>query len=198
MRSITLLAAVLLATGCATAHQTAHTGFHFQGDIGIGGSRSSASQGGNDFKISGTGGQGSVALGGAVAPNLIIGGQVWGSTNTDPSIEVNGQSAQTASNASTALYGIGPMVKYYFMPINFFLAATPSFAKLESSSDTGEGETKWGPAIRLAAGKEWYVSQHWGLGVAGVLQFSSNEEETSGGPTWSTIGGGVVFSASYN
>jgi len=30
-----------------------------------------------------------------------------------------------------------------------------------------------------------------------VFQFSSNEG-SSGGATWSTVGGGVVFSASYN
>ncbi|HTP29906.1 MAG TPA: hypothetical protein VMK12_30145, partial [Anaeromyxobacteraceae bacterium] len=108
-----------------------------------------------------------------------------------------GQPAQTASNASAGVYAIGPMVKYYVMPINFYLAATPSFAKLTSSSSTGSGETKWGPALRLAAGKEWYASQHWGLGLASVFQFSSNEG-SSGGATWSTVGGGVVFSASYN
>lgn len=197
MHRMAFLAPVLLATGCATAHQTAHTGLHFQGDIGFGVQRSSASQGGDDYTISGSGGVFSLALGGAVVPNLIIGGQLWGNTTPDPTAEVNGQSIPTASNASTATYAFGPMVKYYFMPINFYLAATPSFAKLSSSSDTGSGETKWGPALRLAAGKEWYASQHWGLGIAGVLNFGSNEE-TEGGPTWSSVGGGVVFSASYN
>lgn len=195
MRRLAFLAPALLATACATVHQTEHAGFHFQADVGIGGSRSSASGGGTDVRYSGGGALYSVGLGGAVAPNLIIGGQLWGSTVADVRLTVDGQS-QTLQDVTYDAYGIGPMVKYYFMPINFYVAATPSVVQLSLRNDQGSDETDWGPGLRLAAGKEWYVSPQWGLGLAGVLHLASNKHQ--GSPTWSTVGGGVVFSASFD
>jgi hypothetical protein len=78
-----------------------------------------------------------------------------------------------------------------------YLAATPSVAQLSLKNDAGSDETDWGPALRLAAGKEWFASERWGLGLAGVLHLASNKHE-GGGPTWRTLGGGVVFSASFD
>ncbi len=114
----------------------------------------------------------------------------------DVRLTIDGES-RTISDLTYQTYGIGPMVKYYFMPINVYVAATPSFGQLSLRDDQSSDETKWGPALRLALGKEWYASQRWGLGVAGVLHLASNKPE-GGGPTWTTVGGGVVFSASYN
>ncbi len=196
MRRLALIASALVATACATVHQTEHAGLHFQGDIGAGGSQSTASQSGIDAKYSGPAGLFSVALGGAVAPNLILGGQLWASSVADVRFTLEGHS-ETLTDVTYDVYGFGAMLKYYFMPANVYIAATPSVAQLSLHNDQSSDETKWGPALRLAVGKEWYVSRHWGLGLAGVLHLASNKPE-GGGPTWSTVGGGVVFSASYN
>lgn len=195
MRRIAFLAPVLLV-GCATVHQTEHRGLHFAGDLGAGGSASSMSESGDDAKYSGPAGLYSLAVGGAVAPNLIIGGQLWGSSVSDVDLTVNGHT-ETLHDVTYDVYGFGALVKYYIMPVNMYLSATPSVAQLSLKSDFGSDETRWGPALRLGVGKEWYVSQHWGLGVAGVLQLASNKAEDDG-PTWRTMGGGVVFSASFN
>ncbi len=196
MRRIALIASALLAAACATVHQTAHVGVHFQADLGAGGSQSTASESGVDAKYSGPAGLISVGVGGAAAPNLIVGAQLWGSSVSDVRFTLNGQS-ETLTNVTYDVYGFGPMLKYYFMPANVYVAATPSIAQLSLSNDHSSDETRWGPALRLAVGKEWYASMHWGLGIAGVLHLASNKPE-GGGPTWSTVGGGVVFSASYN
>ncbi len=78
MRRIALFASAFLALGCATVHQNEHVGFHFQADIGAGGSQSTASDSGIDAKYSGGAGLFSVGAGGAVVPNLILGAQILG------------------------------------------------------------------------------------------------------------------------
>jgi hypothetical protein len=196
MRRIAFLAPALLV-GCATVHQPDHRGLHFTGDIGIGGSSSSASEGGVDARYSGPGGVYALAVGGAViVPNLIVGGQLWGSSVSDVRFTLDGQS-ETLHDVTYSVYGLGALVKYYVEPANVYVAATPSVAQLSLQNDAGSDETEWGPALRLAVGKEWYASQHWGLGVAGVLHLASNRHEGSG-PAWRTVGGGVVFSASFD
>jgi hypothetical protein len=195
MGRVVTLAFALLAAGCVGVHQNSHVGLHVQGDIGAGGSRSEATDAGVTGRYSGAGAIYSLGLGGAVVPNLIIGGQMWGSTVTDVRFTVEGES-QTLTDVTYDVYGFGPMVKFYLMPANVYFSATPSIARLRLSDEFSSDETKWGPALRLAAGKEWYVSRRWGLGVAGALHFASNKSEDDA-LTWKTLGGGVVFSASY-
>ena len=196
MRRTLSIAAALLFTGCATGYQPNHVGFHFQGELGVGGSRSSASQDGSSAKYGGPGGLYAVGLGGAIAPDLIIGGQLWGSSVTDPELTVDGASG-TLDGVTYQVYGFGPMVKYYFTPANIYVSATPSIAQLSLSDEVSSDETKWGPALRLGAGKEWPVGPDWGMGVSAALQFASNKAD-GGGPTWSTVGGGVLFTISYH
>jgi hypothetical protein len=48
-------------------------------------------------------------------------------------------------------------------------------------------------------GKEWWVSDNWGLGIAG--QFFAgrmNDSEAPGAPTWETTAAALVFSATCN
>jgi hypothetical protein len=45
-------------------------------------------------------------------------------------------------------------------------------------------------------GKEWWVSDTWGLGVAGMLLASGNGG--GGGSTFTTWSGAILFSATYN
>jgi hypothetical protein len=198
MRTLLIVAAAVLAAGCATTHQAAHVGFHASADIGLAYSASSATSGGDTAKVSGTGGAMAVSMGGAVVPNLILGGQFWLTTVSDPTMTLNGSSA-TASDTTYTVYGFGPMLKYYWMPSNLYLSATPSLTRLSLRDEvTGStGETEWGIGLRAALGKEWYVSRTLGLGLAGVLDVSSNKD-TNGGPTWTSWGGGLVFSVSFN
>ncbi len=196
MRRICFLAPVLLLVGCATVHQPDHRGLHFTGDIGIGGSTSRASSGGSEARYEGEGGVFALAVGGAViVPNLIVGGQLWGSSVSDVRYTLDGQT-ETLHDVTYDVYGLGALLKYYYMPANVYIAATPSVAQLSLHNEAGSDETDWGPALRLAVGKEWYASQHWGLGVAGVVHLASNRHE--GHETWRTVGGGVVFSASFD
>ena len=50
----------------------------------------------------------------------------------------------------------------------------------------------------LSVGKEWWVSERWGVGIAGQFSFGSNKDKGPGSPpTWTTITPALAFSASF-
>ena len=174
-----------------------HDGFFLQMDFGLGAMKSSASSGGTTLDMSGTASQFSLAVGGAVSPNLILACHLWGASVSDPDVALNGTTVGTASG-TLSMTGFGVNLTYYFMPINVYLSVTPSIGVLTAESGGTTSETKNGFALRLAAGKEWWVSDNWGLGANVSFAHSSNEDQGTNPPTWGTNWFGIALSASYN
>ena len=173
-----------------TAHR--HLGFYFHVDLGGGYLSTSASQSGSTASAKGASALLSVAAGGAVAEDWILAGEIWGAAAPSPS-------GVTSSDATIALSGFGLNVTHYFMPANVFLTLTPSATVLSVDNGSGTaGRTQIGFGGRLAIGKEWWVGDHWGLGVAAQGYFGINRDQGADAPTWSTFGGGILFSATYN
>ena len=181
-----------------SAHR--HLGFFLRFDIGPAYVSSSASAGGIDAKIKGGGLDFSFNIGGAISENLILSGHFWGHTAFGPDVEIGGLTGTTPNDTSLSLSGFGPSFTYYWTPANVFLTVTPSFTRLtvDNGSGGGAGSTELGFGIFGSFGKEWWVSDHWGLGVAGQLAASSNKDKGTGAPTWGTGSVALVFSATYN
>lgn len=189
-------AGVARAQGAGGFHE--HDGFFLQMDLGVGAMSSKASSGGIDVELSGTAAQFSLVLGGVVAPNFIVGGHLWGVTVSSPDVKVNGSSLGSVSDSSIGLSGVGLNLTYYFMPINIYVSATPSIGVLTAKQGGNSYDTKNGFAFRLAAGKEWWVSDNWGIGLNLQFAHGSNEDKGTNPPTWGTNWFGVAFSATYN
>lgn len=199
--SLPLIVLTTLATGGIAraqggAHE--HDGFYLQMDLGVGGMASSTSMLGADFEASGGAGQFSLAIGGAVTRNFVLAGQLWGSSVSEPEVKVNGQSAGTATDATLSLSAIGLNLTYYFMPINIYVSATPSIGTLSVKQGGQSYDTKSGFAVKLAVGKEWWVSDNWGLGLNLQFAHASNKSEGTNPPTWATNWIGLALSATYN
>src|SRR5688572_7367092 len=96
-----------------------HDGFYLNLQLGPGYTSMSASAGGTDVTISGGGAAFSLALGGAVAPNLILFGQVLADSSVDPKVKVGALSANADGSVTVAGFGAG--LAYYVMPANVFL-----------------------------------------------------------------------------
>jgi len=176
------------------AHQ--HDGFYLRLDLGAGYMAQSLSD--VDMKISGGAGSFGVALGGAVAENLIVAGHLFTNGIVNPSISSGGTSV-SATDSSSSMVGLGPQLTYYFMPNNVYVSGTLAATRLSLTNNGVTGNSEWGIGTRLALGKEWWVSDNWGLGLAGLFSWSSNKNDGSAGaPTISTWGLGVAFSATYN
>lgn len=92
--------------------------------------------------------------------------------------------------ATVSAWGIGGT--WYFMPQNIYLTGSLGFAALNlldvDGRDVSDGDGGFG--CGLDVGKEWWVSDNWGLGIAGRLHYVSVEP-------CSSTGLGVLFSASY-
>ena len=108
--------------------------------------------------------------------------------------------SSTSTDSSTvALGAFGLNVTHYFIPANVFLTLTPSATVL--GVDKGNGSIGWraiGFGMRVALDKEWWVGDHRGLGVAAQGFLAINRDQGASAPTWWTLGGGILFSATHN
>jgi hypothetical protein len=163
-------------------------------------SASETASNGVTVTVSGASGLGGLAIGGAVQEDTILAVHIIDAVATNPSVSLSSGQSGTAQNTSMTLWGIGPELTQYLMPNNIYLSATVALTRMTSESNNRSYNTSWGWGGRVALGKEWWVSDHWGLGVAAHGSYSSNEDPSGSGRsyTMSTWALGVVFSATYN
>ena len=199
---VPLSAAAQAAPAPASADPTyqRHRGFFIRPELGLGYFGASASSGGIDLSVKGGGANFGLAIGGAVSEDFILAGQVWDYVASSPTVTIksNGSELSGTADGSAGLVGYGLLLNWYFMPSNLYAAVTPSFTRLVASNGTSSSTSEWGFGVRGAFGKEWWVSDHWGLGLAGSLALSSNKDSGSGSPTWGSWALGLSFSATYN
>jgi hypothetical protein len=170
-----------------------HLGFFFRVDVGVGYLHSSTGA----RSVSGVGVPLGFAVGGAVTENLILAAEAWGTGAPGPS-QTSGGTTSTTVGSTLALGAFGLNVTYYFMPANLYLSVTPAITSLGIIDYTGNVESTTGFGVKVALGKEWWVSDHWGLGLAVEFSFATNKQAGTNPPSWTTFGGGLVFSATYN
>ena len=98
------------------------------------------------------------------------------------------------------LSALGLNVTHYFMPANVYLSFVPSVTMVSVSDahDETVRETQAGFGAKFSLGKEWWIGDHWGIGLALEGFFASNHEHASAQPIWTTVGGALVFSATFN
>jgi len=180
-----------------------HDGFFLRFLAGFGYTSMGADLGPADTKISGGGGGFALALGGALTPNLILFGELLQSIAVEPKVEV-GDASATAQDASASLVGIGAGLAYY-LSNNLYLSGTLAFSQisLQDADNQEVADTEFGPGLSLVVGKEWWVSDNWGLGMAAQLYAATMKDRgpaVAGGdaPTWQATGLNLLFSASFN
>jgi hypothetical protein len=173
----------------------------------IGGGRlaMSGSSGGLDLGVHGAALSTGVSVGGAIVENLIVYGEFFFLDAQDPTLTINGQGGAT-NGIAMVMVGIGPGLAYYFQPINIYLAATVAASKLQlqDTNQTGGGNqviasTRWGYGLNTMVGKEFWVSDNWGLGVA--LQFNYGNMQDNGdasAPRIKSNAFSLLFSSTFN
>jgi hypothetical protein len=177
-----------------------HDGFFIRPELGVGYVSTKGTQDGVTLKVSGSGATLGLAIGGAVTENFILAAQVWDIVASSPDAEVSGGglSASGSVDGTSAVVGYGVLLNWYLQN-NVYLAVTPSLTRLVLEDGSSTGTSEWGVGLRGAVGKEWWVSNNWGLGLAASLAFSSNKDSSaSNAPTLRTTGFGLTFSATYN
>ena len=129
---------------------------------------------GHRYTFTGIGTLLEVRIGGTVAPNLVMSGDLIGMILSKPKVETGGvNSYNSAFDLTESTFGLG--LTYFFMPTNIFVAGTIGLTRYGIASGGGlsTAATKPGVNLRFKVGKEWWVSSNWGLGVAASVGISS-------------------------
>ena len=175
-----------------------HTDTYVHLHLGAGFTSINGSDGkGNTVKLSGGGPSFTVAVGGAVAPNLALFGNFFVTFATQP--QVSSSYYGNAQATGDALFGgFGAGIVYYFMPANVYLSGAIAAVNFEADDSNSKNvyTSDLGVGFQGLIGKEFWVSDHWGLGAA--LEFvgsSAMKDKDNPNFSWSAAAFSLLFSA---
>jgi len=174
-----------------------HLGGFIRPDLGFGYLTTRASQSGTDVSIVGPAGTFGIAVGSAISENEVLAFHLWDMVVTNPTF-TSGSNTVSNVNATLTLVAFGPEYTTYSKD-NFYASFSPALTRMSIAANGNTTDTNWGFGFRTALGKEWWVSDHWGVGVAAHVSFSVNQDSGSANPpTWTGWGATLAFSATYN
>jgi hypothetical protein len=166
-----------------------------------------------DTTFSGAGGSFALDLGASVVDGLVLHGRLADVGIVNPNVTVDGEDLGSLDKRGVGALLLAPAVTYYFMPINLYLTGAAGLSWVELTRENSDGKTESyasdaGFGLNVDVGKEWWVSDNWGIGAAARLWLSaaSSSEKpvslTSGDPITVTtdyrlIAFTLVFSATY-
>lgn len=200
------LAVCLLAARTASAQEptyaTAAPGYHTHDGFllrltpGLSGAFSSTEDAGVDVELSGGGATLGVAVGFAVSPRFVITGELATHLTTGPTLTV-GDTEYTSDDDvewTVNFFGVGGSL---YLPSNFYLHGAIGGMKMgiQGPSDDKPDYTDTGVGVNLMMGQEWWVSDNWGIGIAGQMLAGSVPD---GQDDWATVTLALLLSATYN
>jgi len=186
----------LTATSVQAGPRDHQDGFFLRLSAGGGSAKTSLEGNLDEIEISGPAGDLNIAIGGIVAPNLALHGTLFGWSTNDPDVEVNGSYIGRMNGDMTA-GGMGIGLTYYFMPVNLYLSGSVGFGSMELRLAGPSGETDTGLFTDLTVGKEWWVGDKWGLGIAGGMEYHSFGDPDIN-KNWSGTSWTIRFTATMN
>ena len=191
--ALLLVASTAFAGGSPRAHDG---GFLLRMSLGFGTQNTSIEHAGVEAEFSGAASDFTIALGGVVTENLALHGTIFSAVMTDPDLEVTNQSKATI-DGTMGLVGYGGGLTYWFMPVNIFVSGSLGVGRLVADNDVLDGNSDWGFAMEATVGKDWFVSNRWGLGVAGGFTFH-NVGDPDIDESWSGSSFTIRFNATFN
>ena len=206
-----MLGALIAATTASAGPRDHVDGFFLRLSTGFGAGNTSISNLGmmtpdgqpvDKFEFSGAATDINIAIGGIIAPNLALHGTLFGWIASDPDFKIDGAKIEKLSGDIMAT-GFGVGLTYYFMPANIYLSASGGPGSFEIDGRLRElgtdlnGETDTGVFLDFTIGKEWWVGDKWGLGVAGGLQYHSFGDSDIN-ENWSGTSYTIRFTATMN
>jgi hypothetical protein len=191
-----------LALGQAHGAPETHDGFYLRMHAGFG-SNSAVSDADSEVTLEGGGAAGGLSLGYMIFENTGLFFEFSSASMIGPEIKQDGMVDQASDDIEVGVYGSGIGVIHYFMPVNIYVSAALVSDELGvtlinfdgAGNDLVVATSELGTGLNLMVGKEWWVSENWGLGVAGALRSSTMKD---GADEWTVNSFNLVFSATYN
>lgn len=202
---------IALASPVANAAPEAHDGFLFRFQVGPAWARTETVPEGDalPLAIRGQGVAVSFSLGGSLTPQLALHGDAIVAVLNEPVAEL-GELSGPLKDTSVSVGGIGIGGTWFHTSTNVYVSAsllatslTLDSPKLKEAKLTAR--TGLGPGLGVTVGKEWFISDEWGLGASlsavGGMGLSSRDVDGEGPDfTTSTSMGfmSVQISATYH
>lgn len=174
-----------------------HDGFYMRLAIGAGYLNTTMSVSGDSATLSGFAGSFAAAFGGAIAPNLILYGEISGMSANEPELSYRGTST-TQRDVTFSMLTFGPGLAYYLQPMNVYFSGSVGFGYFNASDDNDYYEDEnsdLGFGFSTMMGKEWWVTADWGLGVAAQFQMATAKLDDT---RFTGYGFALMLSATYN
>lgn len=194
MNKLIVFAIVAMYGYTAFAQERTHKGFYLSMALGPAFGTIDAETSLGNLDISGTGIGFDMQIGAALRENLILHGTIGLKSIYGPAI--NDVEINDEYSIDEFIMGIG--MTHYFSN-NFFITGNVGAGNFSFSDDNTSISTDDGFSFQLKAGKEWWVSARWGLGV--VLEYGTTSlTDTSGGEhdKWNSNRFSVRFIATLN
>lgn len=198
-RLLVFAAGISLPLAAHAAPET-HDGFFLRLAGGYGYATFSEQGDGVEVVLKGAAAGVDLAIGGAVTQNLVAHGTIFGSGVREPTVEIDG-SEVGMSNASVTASVVGAGLTYYVMPLNLYLSGSLGLAQVSVEANGMRFDTDNGWGVDLVAGKEWWVSENWGLGIAAQITHASVPDRNPvSGRTYDLTSNSfaLLFSATFN
>jgi|SRR5450432_3878201 len=186
----------------APASIHAHDGFFARLQLGIGSTTLDIE--GTSTSVQSSGGALSLALGGAVTPNIILFGELFGSgvdhvVLTGP--VAGGGLAVVDTSAMVGALGMGGA--YCFMPVNACLSLTLGAASVSFSGNFPDGSKKKSTdnalVVKAGISKEWWISNQFALGLgAHLFATGAMQGGTDDVGAWRAKALALLASATFN
>jgi len=152
------------------------------------------------------------ALGGTIAPGLVLGGGFWAIGAGKPTmrhLEVGGAGQPNLSPVSAGAGLLGPFVDYYVDPkkgLHFQGALGLGSVNVDRINDASglrvvDKKNAGGLGFMLGGGYEWWVGEQWSLGGILRMVYVSTETSSNAPERWSYIGFAapeLLFVATYH
>lgn len=208
MKKLLFFAITMISFAFAQSESFTHDGFFLNISIGFGPQSidfaydsdlyNEDDQKIREFNLSGLATDLDIKIGGRIANNLLLHLTLAGVTSTEHT-DVGEEDDITAN---LSIFGLG--TTYYFSN-NSFATASLGMSEFHIGSDVATftasandimGNLVSGLAIQAGAGKEWWVSDNWGLGVSVALLYGFDFGEFDYRDASTSIT--IRFSATYN
>jgi hypothetical protein len=183
-----------------------HDGFYLRLTLGLGGGvlGLDAPRGDSqDLAFAGGGWASSLDVGGSFGDNFALFGRVRQASIASPTVYIADEEVGDAESTTVSQGLLGVGFSYFIMPLNLYLGAAAGLSLISTHYDRPgrdeRSEGYFGVGLDMEIGKEWWVSDNWGLGLAARLSFA-NAPAGDDAPDDSELGAvfiALLFSATY-
>lgn len=205
MRSSALLAglAVLCLAAPAARAQYAppysHQGFYLRLDGGLGYLSGTADfDNGTSATAKGGAGYLGLSIGGAVSPDVVVYGELWGMSAVAPTVQYGGFSG-VARDQTLNFGGLGLGIGTFFSH-NVFFGVSLDLTRLGvTNSDGSSSNSDVGLALTATLGKQFWVTERVGLGFGLKLIGGGNRDNNNNAnsTTYKTFAGVGVLALTF-